>query len=256
MSKSGRTVAFLSAAVVVVAALSFCFRSEPNSTASLSAVGSRGSETSPDAAVSSLPLATAREKLAVVADSAAASRALKMGDGLQTPKSPEQLAWLIRNGFPSEQQREYANSVRASLSQLDPNVPATAEKIIQAENLALTSPGEREAALAYLRDAAADGSIYALQSLGATSSIGPEANRTLAQAYYNAAQARGEWNEALRGGGGLSAEQQVVAAFMGQQILANLNRIRAQRNLPPLGFDIRPGLDEALHQMQDAQEHP
>lgn len=186
-------------------------------------------------------------------DFAAAARALKMGDKLQNPKTQKELEWLLRNGYPSEEQRAYANSIRGTVGGLNQATPATAESIIQATNLAMMSPNDREAALAHLRDAAADGSIYALQSLGAANSLGPSGNRTVAQAYYNAARARGEWNEVFRGDGELSPDQDALAELMGQQIILNLNRLRAQRGLPPLGFDPRPGLDDALRQMQEFQ---
>lgn len=187
------------------------------------------------------------------ADSGAVAGYEIKGDySMYDPKTDDELKWLKKNSFPSQEEMRTGASGRAQAGEFSISDGYSAFEILRAENYGLTNAQDRERATDFLGRVAADGSIYALEALGNIYSAGPGKNIVQSEAYYRAAIIRGNWNAILRARPNMSRQDEIVADLMAQQIILNLNRARTRRGLPPLEYDPRPGLDEFSRSIADA----
>lgn len=193
-----------------------------------------------------------RKGLSTASSGAAAGYEVKGDYSMYAPKTDDELAWLKKNSFPSEEEMRTGASGRAQAGEFSISDGYSAFEILRAENYGLTNAEDRGRATDFLGRVAADGSIYALEALGNIYSAGPGKNIVQSEAYYRAAIIRGNWNAILRARPNMSRQDEMVADLMAQQIILNLNRARARRGLPPLEYDPRPGLDEFSRSISDA----
>ena len=100
-----------------------------------------------------------------------------------------------------------------------------------------------------IQSAADQGSIYALETFARIfeSENGPGIQ---SEAYYRAAVMRGNWGAGLHSDPRLNARDRYFADVRAFEILQNMNRRRAAAGLPPLGRDVRHGLDDAIELIQ------
>ena len=183
---------------------------------------------------------------AVAGRSAAATprSPMRIGDPLQQPKTEAEVAWLVRHAYPTQDEMNEAGSGFPAATEFDARDGITPREIVRAELYALMRPADAKRAEAFLGEAAADGSIHALEALGRVYSAGPRRDPVKSEAYYRASMLRGNWPVAMRLAPPLPRQDDLVAELMAHQVISNLNRMRAARGLPPLGYDPRPGLDE------------
>lgn len=169
---------------------------------------------------------------------------MRIGDPLQQPKTEADVEWLVRNAFPTQDEMNEAGAGIASATEFDYSDGVTPREILRAELYAMQRPADAKRAEEFLGRAAADGSIYALESLGRVFSVGPLRNPVRSEAYYRASMLRGNWPAAMRLAPKLPRQDDIIAELMAHQVINNLNRMRASRGQPPLAYDARPGLDE------------
>lgn len=169
---------------------------------------------------------------------------MQIGDPLQQPKTDAEVAWLVRHAYPTADEVNEGGRGVPAPTEFDARDGITPREILRAELYALMRPADAERADAFLGEAAADGSIYALEALGRVYSTGARRDPVKSEAYYRASMLRGNWPIAMRLAPKLPRPDDLIADLMAHQIIGNLNRMRAARGLPPLGYDPRPGLDE------------
>ena len=179
--------------------------------------------------------------------------AMKIGDPLSEPKNVQEVAWLTRNGYPTQGEVQAAMDTAATSAQLDIGGGVTPTRIIQAETLAISDPNRRNEAIGYLSDAAKRGSIYALEGLARVTGHPALNNPVRSEAYWRAAQMRGDWAAGMTPRLPLSNEDSALASLMAQQILNQINGDRRTHGLPSLGQDPRPGLNELLRQIAESR---
>lgn len=181
----------------------------------------------------------------VAGSSAAPPRSpMRIGDPLQQPKTDAEVAWLVRHAYPTQDEMNEAWAGFPAATEFDARDGVTPREILRAELYALTRPADAKRAEAFLGEAAADGSISALEALGRVYSAGARRDPVKSEAYYRASMLRGNWPVAMRLAPRLERQDDLIAELMAHQVIRNLNRMRAARGLPPLGYDPRPGLDE------------
>ncbi len=178
-------------------------------------------------------------------------QALGLGDPLNAAGTPEELAWLVRNGFPSAAEREAAMAQAVDPSRINLRDGASSQELLALGELARRDPTSRDQAVTQLNEAAALGSMYALEVLGNLHADPRNGNPLMSEAYFRAAEFRGNWAVAIRQRAPLDPGRDILASLMAQQFIENANRLRAQRGLPPLQHDMRPGLAVALQRMRD-----
>ena len=169
---------------------------------------------------------------------------MRIGDPLQQPKTEAEVAWLVRHAYPTQDEMNAAWAGLPSATEFDARDGITPREILRAELYAMQRPADARRAEAFLGQAAADGSIHALEALGRVYSVGARKDLVKSEAYYRASMLRGNWPAAMRLAPTLPRPDDIVAELMAHQVISNLNRMRAARGLPPLGYDPRPGLDE------------
>ncbi len=179
---------------------------------------------------------------------------IAIGDPPYEPKNAAEVAWLNRHRYPSAAVLDAALKEPAVLSQVDRKDGISAKEIIQTEQAAIRDPGAVQEATSILNQAAASGSTYALHALGLVYSHPHVNSPAQAEAYFRAMGLLGDWNSHLRVKTPLSAQDDMLASIMAHQVVANLNRLRRQNGLPPLGNDPRPGLDDFLSRVNEAKE--
>ncbi|PPJ43126.1 MULTISPECIES: hypothetical protein [unclassified Pseudoxanthomonas] len=175
---------------------------------------------------------------------------IEVGDALWEATTPEQAAWLNRNGFPTSQQLAAFNGAKAAQLPSDGLARSPAD-VTAAESVAMSDPSSKAQALSVLKNASEAGSSYALQSLARIAQLS-EGDPVKAEGYYRAAILRGDWLVGLRETPRLSPEQNYAADLRAFRIIAQINLSRRQRGLPPLAMDVRPGANEALDQLLPA----
>ena len=174
---------------------------------------------------------------------------VRMGDPVHSPKTEAEVAWLNRHLFPSADEAQRGAASATMRDPLPRGGPYTPADLIRASALGALDPTRRDEAVAYLSGAAVDGSIYALEELGRFHSIGPKRDPVTSEAYFRASMLRGNWPVTMRMRPRLANVQDQMADMLAAQIIVNLNRERRRRNLPPLGYDPRPGLDDTVRWM-------
>lgn len=178
---------------------------------------------------------------------------VRIGDPLFEPKTQEEADWLNRQSFPSHEEMVQAAEGNTDPQLLDIHRGVNPTAIINAERIAIGQPEMRDRAIDYLIQAASQGSIYALQALGRVYSSPDIGNPIRSEAYYRAAEMRGDWNSGLRIKAPLNNEQSYVAGLLAHQALSQIDSERARRNLGPLRPDPRPGLDSLLRNFADSE---
>lgn len=172
---------------------------------------------------------------------------IQAGDPRYKNETDAGLAWLRRNGYPSSLEVEMTSGIVPSLDSIDPKDGLSAVELLNLEQLASSKNDDvRNSAVQTLNEAAAMGSMYALEALGQVYASGPYANKIWSEAYYRAAQIRGNWAVEFRFKPAMNDAENVLAAIMAQQVIDNANRLRQSRGLRPLEHDSRPGAQEAL----------
>ena len=141
----------------------------------------------------------------------------------------------------------------ARVTDLDPSDGISPWEMVRAEQLSAQGPEHSKEAVEFLNRAAGEGSLYALEALGRVMSLPPFENKLQAEAYYKAAELRGNWAAAMRMTPyQLSDQEAALASMQAQQVVSNFDQIRAAVGLPPLKRDVRPGLKETLDVMTNA----
>jgi hypothetical protein len=176
---------------------------------------------------------------------------LELNDPLNTARTPAELDWLRRNGFPSEAEKKAVPVNLPAVSRINIRDGATSSELIALSEIALADESSREAAIASLNEAAALGSMYALEVLGNLYNDPRIRNPVMSEAYLRASQYRGNWATAIRRHPAMPPERDVLASLMAQQFIENANILRAQRGMGPLQHDFRPGLGQAIHTIRN-----
>jgi hypothetical protein len=171
-----------------------------------------------------------------------------MGDPIQAPKSQEELLWLRRNGYPSDEAlKDAINNGPPSINDLVLEDGISAWELVRAEQIALLDPQNRKQAISFLQEAANQGSIYALQALGLVYGDPRSGNVVQSEAYYKAAAMRGDWSAHMRiTQVQPSAEQAFISSLMAHQILESMDQSRKAKGLQALGVDPRPDVNDFL----------
>lgn len=176
---------------------------------------------------------------------------LELNDPLNTARTPAELDWLRRNGFPSEAEMKAVPSLLPAVSRINVRDGATSTELIALAEIARADETSRDAAIANLNEAAALGSMYALEVLGNLYNDPRLRNPVMSEAYFRASQYRGNWATAIRRRPAMPPERDVLASLMAQQFIENANLLRKQRGMGPLQHDFRPGLGQAIHTIRD-----
>lgn len=178
-------------------------------------------------------------------------RGIQVGDPMYTTQADAD--WLNRNFFPSTEDMRGVGEF-SSLSEMTFSGSPTPQKLASAETAAMTRPDLVESAQRYLNHAAVSGSLFALEALARIHGHPSNPNYIASEAYYRAAEMRGNWTLAARDPRALPTEQQVVARLMAHQIISNIESERNRRGLPPLRPDYRPGLSQAMSAIRERSQ--
>ena len=175
------------------------------------------------------------------------SHPVKQGDPAHEPKNQSEIDWLNRNGYPSQEEIDSSVGGIAVAAEFSADGGYSVREILRAENYALFNPADRARALGFISDAAKNGSMYALEALGALYSSEKMKDPIKAEAYYQASYLRGNWAAGLRVRQyRLTEAEKLMSDMMAHQIIASINRSRKQAGMSALQYDPRPGLDAAL----------
>lgn len=194
----------------------------------------------------SLPTSRAAAKVGHPAEEAPATGAagtytLNSAD----PPTPELIAWLRRNGYPTDEELLRYSNAPASMLPMD-GVARSVADVVVAQHVALEDPRSRELAIAVLKSASATGSTYALGALAASESV--SGNTVEGQAYYNVARALGDPSAAVSEAYVSMLQhdpaQQARVRMRALQYLREINATRAARGMPPVSIDVRPGISK------------
>jgi hypothetical protein len=151
----------------------------------------------------------------------------------------EEALWLRSKGFPLEQ--EFFAAVNSNTEELRRRAQSgdLVARVILGGRMA-RNPATHEAGIQLLKEASADGSLFALHEL---SDVYRESEPIRAVAYFRAALALGDigtipliHHAASR----LSVEQRAVVDYEFAWLLAELNRLSIARRGVPLSIELRP----------------
>lgn len=161
--------------------------------------------------------------------------------------------WLRAHGYPSTQQlREYD---ALPLGDLESRAKAgdLVAKALAGTRLALAHRNPEGVLL--LQEAAVEGSIFALGQLASVYGMrGPLQNPVLSEAYRRLALTRGDHAMAgLRLHAALTPADWARAEGQFLRLAGEYAQARVERNLPPLQMETRPGLDDALTRLGNAE---
>ncbi|QHB73603.1 hypothetical protein [Stenotrophomonas sp. 364] len=173
----------------------------------------------------------------------------RIGDALSGAKTDADVAWLVRNGYPSTEAAGDALLRRGARGPFDRNELLDAAAILDAEQLALLDSARRRDAMEFLAASAQSGFIYALETIARTHGEGVNgvADPVRASAYRKADEMRGSWPAGLANGRSqLTPQKEMYATLIAHQVIANIERDRQKYGLPPLDIDTRPGLDDLM----------
>lgn len=148
-------------------------------------------------------------------------------------RSEEDTAWLRRYLYPTTDELQAEALLTAD------SMPRTTREIVGAI-AAMSSEDLREDAERSLNNGAMQGSIYALIALA---QFYEQRDPVLSLTYYRAAMMRGDWMVALRPPHpNMDWAEDSLASLLALQMLEDFDQQRAQRGLPPLRREMRPGL--------------
>ena len=181
-------------------------------------------------------------------------RGIKLGDPLFSPNSAEDVEWLRRNGYPSDEELRAGLNATPSALDLDIEDGISPAEVVMAASLGVMGPEQRNEATSFLNEAAVRGSVYALQATGEMLTHPAVANPVQSEAYLRASVLRGDWTGNIRTRAPLSHEQDLLASLMAQQVIDNIHKQRLSRGWPPLQADPRPGLNEVMDRIARSRE--
>lgn len=164
--------------------------------------------------------------------------------------------WLRSHGYPaSAQLREYNLMPLGELESLARAGDLVAKVIA---GIKLTLAYKNPDGLHMLRQAAIEGSVYALSSLSSVyAAPGPYHDPVLAEAYRRLALTRGDYAVAeLPRSENMSRLDFARAEVEYLGLAREYAQARIERNLPPLSTEIRPGLDEYLNRLRESTLQP
>lgn len=177
--------------------------------------------------------------------------------------NPMELDWARRNLAFSPALLEKVRAKRQPLSSINPDDGFSLEELAVAYEGALDPlipPEQRRMAIALLEEAATQGSIRALYSLGELRASYSEHRAPVeAEAYFRLAEMRGDWSVGMRFPltdvlYSLNVTEETLASLRAHEILAQINSIRFERGQPPLGVDPRPGIGRAMQTIRTNSE--
>lgn len=253
MNQRTKFVAIAVAAITVLASTLWVWNWKQAATAQGLAADKPATTTFPDRSALNNPSTAPTATTVSGAAQAVSTGKVKLGDEFYEANTPELVDWLNRRGFPSQQVLQ--SGARAFYPNLGTVNGYPPESVVYAEQLARSSPGRRDEAIAHLTGAAVAGSTYALEALGRTYEDGPNRNIVEAEAYFRVAEHMGDWSIGLTPRKWtLSHEQALVSSILAQQIRLRIDRTRKQAGLPPLTPDMKPGLDEFANAMMAEYE--
>ena len=164
----------------------------------------------------------------------------------------EDVAWLVRNGYPTRRMTEAAVARGGLGATLRFSGTPDAEAILDAEQIALSDPSRRGEAIQTLSRHAQAGSVYALETLAKVYQDGASPDPIRARAFMKAAEMRGNWAAGTAPlQHELSRQQEMYATVMAHQVIRSLSRHRERMRLPPLSIDTRPGLDQLVMEIDE-----
>ena len=166
--------------------------------------------------------------------------------------TPEDIEWLVRNGYPSDEMIELALHGRGQGASLHFTGETQPEAILDAEQLALNDPDRQRDALQFLSQNAQAGSIYALEVMSSIYQDGQNPDAVRARAYMKAAELRGNWAAGVTPlKYTLTSQDEIYATIMAHQVIRNIALSRERRRLPPLLIDTRPGLENLVREISE-----
>lgn len=178
--------------------------------------------------------------------------AITLDDPLWSPGSVEEARWLTDNLYPSEAIFQESILTADQAAGFDGTEALDSLNLARAEYWAHRQPTDAAAAVMHMERSAASGSIYALRALSRYYGNREVANPVAAHAFDRIATMRGEWTpDAMLPA--IDPEQNWLADLYAADVLSQFNRARARSGRPPLGFTPRPGLDELLLGIEEAQ---
>ncbi|HEU4813674.1 MAG TPA: hypothetical protein VFS99_05545 [Xanthomonadaceae bacterium] len=247
--KTNHVVALVVAILLAVAAIAtaWSYRTPEKVDVTAARIGAGAADAATAEAADQPPPTAARPRqhAADPGRAAIAADRIEIGDRLWNPATQAEADWLNRHWYPTWEQAQLYNGTGGP-SDLPPDLKArSAADIVLAEKVADTNRAYRDEALAVLQSAADNGSIYALQAFARVFEAegGPGVQSA---AYYRASVLRGDWAGGLASRAQLSPRERYVADVRAHQILMNLDRRRTAAGLPPLGRDVRTGLEGAI----------
>lgn len=178
---------------------------------------------------------------------------IEVGDALYPNTDEAGVAWLEKNGYPTALEFAATSGRQPSLLDVDLNDGITATELLDLELVAALDEQARNDAIAQLNQAAAMGSMYALEVLGRV--YASSRNYVWSEAYYKASQLRGNWAVELRMKPRQTSAEDMLSSIMAQQIIDNANKARQRHGLGPLVHDSRPGAEQALMSIRAQIQH-
>lgn len=236
------------AALLIAAAVTWTTRGLPNAKQSHAA----GSSSEQPVSLGSDKAPVARAPIASRSSGSASSASPRIGDALSGAKTEADVAWLVRNGYPSTEAARDALLRRGARGPLEQAELLDPTAILDAEQLALLDSSRRTEAMEFLAASAQSGSIYALETIARIHEDGVDgiSDPVRASAYRKAAELRGSWPAGLvNGRSKLTPQQEMYATLMAHQVIANIEVDRQKNGLPPLGIDSRPGLNDLISEI-------
>lgn len=165
----------------------------------------------------------------------------RVGDTFYGIQTQAEADWRQRNLYPTP---EELNAAATRWTARDIEGPLTPALLARAERVALLDPALRASAVARLQEAAALGSIYALEALVNIHQF-QRRDPATAEAYARVAAMRGDWRPRITTYT-LDDVDRMRAELLAQKLMRDLERERRRRGLPPFTRDPPPGLDEVL----------
>lgn len=179
-------------------------------------------------------------------------RGIGAGHSYSGAKTPEDIEWLVRNSYPSDEMIEAALHRRGHGASLQFSGVAKPEEILDAEQIALNDPLRMREALQFLSQNAQAGSIYALEAMSRVYQDSQNPDPVRALAYMKAAELRGNWAAGVVPFKyTLTSQDEMYATIMAHQVIRNINLSRDRRRLPPLRIDTRPGLEDLVREISE-----
>ena len=243
----GIAVALVAMAMITVVSVNRIGGSSNTQASTNAPASDPGANLEPDGDATGVPAEPAVHR--ALHTKAASDERIQIGDRLWDPKTREEADWLHRNGYPSWEQAQLYNGTGSPQDLPEDLRARSAADVVLAEKVARTNRAYRDQAIAVIQSAADQGSIYALETFARIfeSENGPGIQ---SEAYYRAAVMRGNWGAGLHSDPRLNARDRYFADVRAFEILQNMNRRRAAAGLPPLGRDVRHGLDDAIELIQ------